>query len=435
MKNKKMQKSKFKFISFNKFIKDLENSYLDPVVRNIFIPDENFKYIIAISGGPDSVFLSYVYYKLYSNQFIKEPVLFHFNHKIREDSDKEENFVIQLAEQLNLPLYVETKNVLKSSKKLKKNLEETARILRYRALFRLTQDLNENSIIVTGHHADDYLETIFLRLLRGSSFRNIYFPYLRSLPLTIAKKRYFVRVLSPLLLFEKLELLKYLEKNQIQFVVDSSNYNIDFKRNFIRHNVIAPLKKIGFHSGIIWQRTHLNLIQFNQDYRILDYYILEKSLFYGLGNREIKIIMDQISKNLGILPFSSSIISEFIYESYNNKIQIETKECYIESVKNKIWFIRKDSLLFQEPVISYNNNYYEVYWNNQKRIYKDDIIKIQYLKIEKDLKLKNYLKEIMREKEFPRILRQHIPYIIYKDKIRILFSFLDTFWDYNSKKT
>jgi len=424
-------KKKFQFISFHQFIDELLKDFFNPLLQKIFIPDKNCQFIIAVSGGPDSIFLTYVYKILYKKNLIYEPVLFHFNHKIRKESDKEEDFVVNLARNWNLPIYVESSEVLKLAKKLNKNLEECARILRYRALFRLSKNFCNESIIVTGHHADDYIETVFLRLLRGSSLRNIQFEFKRVLPITIAKKKYFLNILSPLLLFEKSEMIDYLEKNHIPYVIDHSNFDTNFKRNNLRKNVLKPLKELGFKSGLVWQRTHLNISYFKNIEDKKDFYIIDKILLSGLGNKEIKLYLDQVTRILGILPFSSSIISELIYQSHNNIIKIITKECIIESVKDKIWFIRTDSYLLKEPYIESNLENYIIIWNHQERIYKkNDIKEVQYLLKDKDNKRKSKIKEILRVNNFSRYLRKNIPYIIHKnDKIQILLSFIEGYWD------
>ncbi len=428
MKNKKKE---FHFITLENFIKDIEHIFLNTNIKKIFIPDPEYKYIIALSGGPDSILLSYLYYIFYKKKWIKEPILFHFNHQIREEANKEEEFVIKFANRLKIPIYVETRNILNLSKKLKRNLEETARIYRYRSLYRLTKNFLEPSFVVTGHHGDDYIETIFLRLLRGSSLYNIFFFTKRNIPITIANKIYFLRILSPLLLFDKTEILNVLDKKKIKYLVDSSNYNLNYKRNFIRHSILKPLKNSGLKPGIIWQKTHLGIQHFSGfDYNHKDFFIIDKNIFANLYEREIKIIFDQISKILGIQPIQKHMISEFIYQSFSNRIYLQNKQVIIESVRNKIWFIRKDSLLLKEPEIRKKNNKVVILWNNQTRFYKNNTI-LLYLKIEENHKIKYYVKEILREKEIPLTIRSLIPYIKNEKEevVKIILSFINGYWD------
>jgi hypothetical protein len=76
------------------------------------------------------------------------------------------------------------------------------------------------------------------------------------------------------------------------------------------------------------------------------------------------------------MPFSSTLIAEFIHQSYTNKIFIQTKECLIESVKEKIWFIHQNAFLLKEPKIFREKHLWIILWNEKKRIYDEkDVIK------------------------------------------------------------
>lgn len=354
--------------------------------------------------------------------------MFHFNHQIRKESEEEENFIIKVAQKLDLPLYIDTLNIPKIAKKLKKNLEETARIFRYRSLFRLANKI-QNSIVLTGHNADDYIETVLLRLLRGSHFRNTLFWQKRNIILKISKKTHSLTIYSPLLLFEKTEILKYLDQNQIPYLIDYSNFDTKLKRNYIRHKILLALKKIGFSSSLVWQRTHLQSKFFTEkESNLRDFITIDQFLFENLSNLEIKILFDQITKKIGIFPIQKEIIFEFIRQSSSNRIYIESKECIICSSKNKIWFIRKNSPLLKKPVIIIQKDFSIIEWNNQKRIYKN-VFQIHFLEMENNLSIKKKIKESLREKSIPEVIRNHIPYIILEKNFKILLSFIEGFWD------
>jgi len=421
-------KKRFQFISLKDFIKELDQNLINDSIKQIFIPDKEKTYIVALSGGPDSLFLTHIYNKFYKKKYIEELILFHFNHKIRKEADEEEEFVIGFAQQLDLPIVVSSKNVVEFCRKTKKNLEEAARILRYRDIFRLTKRLKKECFVVTGHHGDDYIETIFLRLLRGSSLKNINFFHKRTLPIKIAHKSYSLNLLSPLLLFDKTEILEYLEENRIPYKIDRSNFDESYKRNFIRKNVLEPLKRIGFKSGIVWQRTHLSTIYFKNQSHLQEFICIDRQLLNGLDNSTIKMILDQVTKSLGVSPFSSKIVAEFIYQSEHSVIKIETKECLIESVRNKIWFINQNAFLLKEPKILKEDHHWIILWDDKKRIYNyNDIIKIFYLKQNNLSKIK----EILREKEIPQSIRKNVPIIIRQHHYQILLSYIKGFWDLN----
>ena len=140
------------------------------------------------------------------------------------------------------------------------------------------------------------------------------------------------------------------------------------------------------------------------------------------------MILDQVTKSLGVSPFSSKIVAEFIYQSEHSVIKIETKECLIESVRNKIWFINQNAFLLKEPKILKEDHHWIILWDDKKRIYNyNDIIKIFYLKQNNLSKIK----EILREKEIPQSIRKNVPIIIRQHHYQILLSYIKGFWDLN----
>lgn len=425
----KDMKNPLKRITLKDVIHLMENDFETHPLKTFFIPDQNLHYIVSLSGGPDSIFLTYLYHQLKKKNWIQELSLFHFNHQLRKESNEEEDFVIKIAKTYDLPIFVESLKVFDISKKLKLNLEETARILRYRALLRISQKLKK-SIIITGHNADDYMETLFLRWIRGSSLNYPYFWHQRNIVLKISKHTHSLQVLSPLLLFEKSEILKFLEKNQIDYKTDLSNFDIKFKRNYIRHKVLEPLKKIGFCSSLVWQRTHLQLNSFaSKEKPLKEYFFLESDLFENFTNREIKIIFDQITRTLGIAPLQKEILFEFIKQSYSTKIYIESKEIIISSSRNRIWFIRTNSTILKNPNLIEKEEEMILEWHLQKRIYKKKGFVVNYLERESNPYIRKKIKEALRKASFPKIIRNKIPYIVYKESIQILASFLENFWD------
>lgn len=436
-----MHKEEFSFYTLSMFWENLEKEKLSgSFFRSFFVPETNVRYIVAVSGGPDSIFASFVYYRLYREGLVSLPVLFHFNHRLRKEAEEEEEFVWHMSRKWDLPLYVDSKDVSEIAEKLKGNLEHIARLLRYRSLVRLTKKFPEPCIIVTGHTADDYFETLLLRILRGSSPENIYFHARRKLPVKMGKNTYFLSLLSPLLLFEKSEILDFLKTQGIPFRIDSSNFDLKFRRNYLRHRILKPLKHLGLKTGILWQKAHLEpadkfFSPQKEEQRVRDFLFLDTDILYRADMRKLKLFCDQVSLALGVSPFSHRIISELIYQSRKKRIHIKTKEYLIQNGKGKLWFFSLRSPVLSEPVIKKEENRWVVVWNGKTRIYDDiqeNILYIQYLKKEKDSRTGRKIKEYLRESGMPRVLREYIPYIKYRTGnpgFRILFSFLEGFWD------
>ncbi len=204
---------------------------------------KNKKLLIAISGGIDSVVLTYLLYQL---KF--DISLAHCNFQLRgEDSDQDEMFVKQLAGQLQLPVFTKSFETTQFAKKEKLSIQLAARKLRYDWF---TVILNENKLdhILTAHHADDNLETFIMNTIRGTGLEG-----LTGIP---EKNENILRLLLP---FTRDQIEKYAHQNKILWRDDSSNVEVKYTRNKIRHQVIPVLKELNPSLLTSFSRTLQNL--------------------------------------------------------------------------------------------------------------------------------------------------------------------------------
>ena len=174
------------------------------------------KYIVAVSGGVDSVVLLDM---LLNNPGI-EVVVAHFDHGIRGDSKSDRIFVEGLAKSKKLLFFFE------EGKLGSKVSEAAARKARYEFLFRVQKHTGSKGI-VTAHHANDVLETAIINMIRGTDRKG-----LSSLKST--KHLY-----RPLLGFSKEELIQYALKNNLSWREDSTNSDTKYLRNHIRHKLLT----------------------------------------------------------------------------------------------------------------------------------------------------------------------------------------------------
>ena len=204
---------------------------------------KNKKLLIAISGGIDSVVLTYLLYQL---KF--DISLAHCNFQLRgEDSDQDEIFVKQLADQLQLPVFTKSFATTQFAKKEKLSIQLAARKLRYDWF---TVILNENKLdhILTAHHADDNLETFIINTIRGTGLDG-----LTGIP---EKNENILRLLLP---FTRDQIEKYAHENKIVWRDDSSNVEVKYTRNKIRHQVIPVLKELNPSLLTSFSKTLQNL--------------------------------------------------------------------------------------------------------------------------------------------------------------------------------
>jgi tRNA(Ile)-lysidine synthase len=185
------------------------------------------KIIIGYSGGPDSTLLV----EVLSEYDDLDVILAYFNHNLRKDSKKEENFVIKEAKKRNLKLLIDGADVEEYCKKFSLSIEEGARDLRFSYLSR-AKEKEEADLIALGHNFDDKIENFFIRLLRGSGFGLSQMSYLDG------------DILRPLLDFRKREIINYLRENKIVFYTDPTNESEDYLRNKIRLRLIPMLEQI-----------------------------------------------------------------------------------------------------------------------------------------------------------------------------------------------
>lgn len=204
---------------------------LDFNVLNPFV-FKNDKIVVACSGGADSMcLLSLMMEKQKQTDF--EIVVLHVNHNIREgEAQRDANFVKDFCVKNNLKFVLESVDVFKHAKKNKKTVEQSARELRYESFKKVLEKEKANKIAVA-HHKDDQAETILMHIFRGSSLKGA------SGMASVSGN-----IIRPLLDFSRDDIEKYNELHKILNIEDSSNNDVNYRRNFIRKEVLPKIEKI-----------------------------------------------------------------------------------------------------------------------------------------------------------------------------------------------
>lgn len=195
--------------------------------QHLLIPADGL-YLVALSGGADSVAL------LRSLQALGYHVeACHCNFHLRgEESQRDEQFCVDLCQQLNVPLHRIHFDTREYAALHKVSIEMAARNLRYQYFEQLRHDLNAVAICVA-HHQDDSVETVLINLVRGTGINGL---------TGISPRNGYIQ--RPLLCVTRNDILDYLENLQQDYVTDSSNLIDDVVRNKIRLNVLPLLKDI-----------------------------------------------------------------------------------------------------------------------------------------------------------------------------------------------
>lgn len=188
--------------------------------------------LCAVSGGADSVCLLHWLWKRSGEEGFPLTAA-HFDHMIRgEESRRDVLFVENLCKKWKIPLVVGRGDVPGEASRRGEGLEETARRLRYAFLERTAEELG-GAVIATAHNAGDNAETLLLHLIRGSGLQGLTGIPPRRGPLV-----------RPFLTTSRAEILSYLERNGLPHVEDSTNSDVDYARNRLRHQVLPLLREL-----------------------------------------------------------------------------------------------------------------------------------------------------------------------------------------------
>jgi tRNA(Ile)-lysidine synthase len=220
--------------------------------------------LLALSGGPDSMALFDIFLTLQEPYQLSLSVA-HLNHLLRGKAAEEDAcFVQKLARRFKIPCFIEKIDVLALARQEKKSVEEVAREERYQFLFKIAKKIKAQKI-ATAHHQDDQVETILMRILRGSGPGGLK----GILPL---RDQIIIR---PLLEISREEILAYLKEKKIKFCQDRSNLDESFFRNKIRKKLI-PLLEREYQPQIKRNLLHLAKLVSEEDQLLGE--IAEKSL-------------------------------------------------------------------------------------------------------------------------------------------------------------
>lgn len=243
--------------------------------------------VVAYSGGRDSHVLLHALVSLKANVRA-----IHINHGLQPDAGKWAEHCQAICDSYNIKLTVFSPKITIQPQE---SIEALAREARYAAF---AENLKENEILLTAHMLEDQVETFFLQLFRGAG------------PLGLAgiaaKKGQIVR---PLLSINKQQIQEYAKHHQLQWVEDPSNTNQQFRRNFLRHNILPQIEAVypGFADCIIRSQKHIHDTQ---------------SLLDELLEKELLLCLNENKLNLSILRNYSILIQQQLVRLWLRKLQI-----------------------------------------------------------------------------------------------------------------
>ena len=291
----------------NKTHKFLFNKLKDKRTLQIYNKFENNlninkNFIVAVSGGPDSLALSFLT-KIYSIKKSLDVRYFIVDHKLRNNSTSEAKNV-----QKNLKTFLINLNILTwKGIKPKKNIQSIARDKRYELLINKAKKLKMNNILL-GHHLDDLFENFFMRILRGSGLNGL-------VSLDKETQRDAINLIRPLINFNKKDLIYLSNFIFGSYVVDPSNEDDKFKRVKVRNF----LKQLGLE-GLDRNKFYLTI----KNLKLAN----ENIKFYVKKNLEKNVTILQKKENVILREDFFSQSEEVVFRSFVDVIKFVGKKYY-----------------------------------------------------------------------------------------------------------
>lgn len=262
------------------------------------------KLLLAISGGLDSVVLAHLCHKL------ELKVSFaHCNFNLRgAESDADEEFVLELSEDLELEIFIESFETEAYAKEEGISIQMAARELRYNWFSELAEQLGFDYIL-TAHHADDNLETFLINLTRGTGLKG-----LTGIPEVSDK------IVRPLLPFSRETLEVYAIAEHIKWQEDSSNASTKYLRNKLRHDIIPILKQMNPQLLQNFQTTISNL-QDSQDL-IEDVIVKIQKKVVEVEGDQIKLSVEKLKKLSNPKAYLYQLLKDFNFTAWNDVVHL-----------------------------------------------------------------------------------------------------------------
>lgn len=205
--------------------------------------------LVGLSGGADSVMLLLFLIEYRRREGDFPLVAFHLNHMIRdEEADRDEEYSRVLCNSLSIDFISKRVDIPTLAKELRIGTEECARNVRYKEFSEIIESRNDVFTIAVAHNADDNMETVLLNILRGAGTRGASgIPPVRD------------NIVRPLLKIAKSDIVESLSSSGIPFVTDSTNLSSDYKRNYIRNEVVAKIRSAFERPEVSFSRLSANL--------------------------------------------------------------------------------------------------------------------------------------------------------------------------------
>lgn len=387
------------------------------MVLSISNLDKSKKYLIAVSGGADSMALLDML--KVSNYNL---VVAHVNYKTRPTSDRDEQIVINYCLKNHIICY--TTNAVHNDKS---NFEKWAREARY-AFFKKIYEKEKLDYLLIAHHKDDVIETYLMKKERKSL----------GYDLTIPRSSFYfdMNIHRPLYEFSKEELRNYCLENKVEFGDDETNFQPIYARNKLRIEKLSQIKKE--EKEELFNKILLENESWNNKLNkiLLPYKNLESLTFSKLTSEDIDsqvlILYDYIASNLKDASLNEKLSKNRLLdmlEKFNRNPNVSIKlkdDIHLVKEYEKLWIKSEDFENYSyvlEMFEELKTPYFEISLNGKNMegiaVLKEDYpLTIRPYKNDDYIEIKDGHKSVRRlyiDKKIPASLRKTLPILLNKD--------------------
>ena len=317
------------------------NHVLDDYIFNNYV-------VIGVSAGPDSMCLLDLLQKKTT-----KIVVCHINHNVRKESIEEEEYITKYCQDKNIILEKTTINNYQEN-----NFENEARKKRYMFYEEILKKYNSKTLLLA-HHGDDLIETILMKISRGSNLEG----YAGIKEISNVKN---YQIIRPLLKYTKEDIINYNKSNNIKYYNDSSNKSTNYTRNRYRLNILPLLKKED-------KNIHKKYLKYSKTLIEYDDYI-KREVKRNINN----VYKDNIINIDNLNKLDTFLIKNILYNIMNNIYQNKNNIITDRHIQNIISLLNntKPNIKIDLP----NNK--EIVKEYNKLIIKDKTSDIKNYKIE-----------------------------------------------------
>ena len=280
---------------------------IEQTIRKNNLIQNNDRVIIGVSGGADSVALLLILHDL-QPKFNMSIEVCHVNHGLRPEAAREQGFVKALCNQYGIQCHVTEVNCEALAKQWGMSIEEAGRKVRYDFF----EEIANGDKIATAHHMNDNVETVLMRMIRGTGLRGLAgIPYRRN------------NIVRPLLDVSRKEIEAYLKKRHQHYMTDGSNLVDIYTRNKIRLNIIPQIESQLNASFVDTMASSIQSFKEDAEYfqgvvcdaiddtcfMMGDVYCIHKERFFGLHRSIQKRVFQKLIFDVTGFDPSASLLS------------------------------------------------------------------------------------------------------------------------------